>query len=621
MRLYSGSSTQFIDDNVRNQIAEKLRAAYFDHFRYYPAQAEVGAWRNSLRAFSQVLDHCELKDHGIMVEYQLPLTSKRLDCLVCGRDANGLDQAVIVELKQWEKCTTSNTDDTVLTWVGGAHREVLHPSVQVGQYAMYLQDFHSAFYEDHPVGLGACSYLHNYTPVPDDFLYDQCFKEALERWPAFNCDDYEKISTFLQTRLERGNGLEVLKRIERSKLRPSKKLMDHVAAVIRGKREYILLDEQLVVYNRVLACAREGLHSRTRSIILVKGGPGTGKSVIAMNLLGDLLGRGYNSQYATGSRAFTETLRKIIGPRGSAQFKYFNSYADAEPYGVDVLVADEAHRIRENSFNRYTPKKDRSDRQQIDELMRVAKVGVFFIDDDQIVRPGEVGSSELIRKHAETLGCAVHEYTLEALFRCSGSDAFVNWVNNTLGIHRTANVIWERKEAFDFQIFPGPAEVEAAIRDQISRGATGRMTAGFCWPWSGADHEGRLVEDVAVGKYTRPWNARPEARRLASGIPKAIHWAFDPNGINQVGCIYTAQGFEFDYVGVIFGRDLRYDLDQQRWVGHPEESYDSVVKKSNERFLDLVKNTYRVLLSRGMKGCYVCFLDKDTERFFRSRIE
>lgn len=621
MRLYSGNTIQFIEDNVRNQIAEKLRTAFFDHFRYYPGQAEVSSWRNSLRAFSQVLDHGGFNDNGIIVEYQLPLTSKRLDCLVCGRDAVGVDQAVIIELKQWEKCAKSETADTVLTWVGGAQREVLHPSVQVGQYAMYLQDFHSAFYEEHPVGLGACSYLHNYTQTKSDYLYDRAFQESLKRWPVFNADDYTSFSEFLQTRLVKGNGLDVLSRIEKSKLRPSKKLMEHVASVIKGKREYVLLDEQLVVYNKVLACANEGFHDRKRSIVLVKGGPGTGKSVIAMNLLGDLLTKGYNAQYATGSRAFTETLRKIIGPRGSIQFKYFNSYGDAEPNAVDVLVADEAHRIRENSFNRFTPKKARSNQPQIAELMKAAKVGVFFIDDDQVVRPGEVGSSELIRKHAESTGCNLHEYELEAQFRCAGSDAFVNWVNNTLGIHRTANVMWEGKEEFDFRIFPGPKEVEAAIRQKVSEGATGRMTAGFCWPWSDPDREGRLVRDVIVGDYKRPWNAKPEASKLAAGIPKAVLWAFDPTGIEQVGCVYTAQGFEFDYVGVIFGSDLRYDLDGQKWVGYQQESYDSVVKRSKDRFVALVKNTYRVLLSRGMKGCYVCFVDRDTERFFRSRME
>ena len=147
------------------------------------------------------------------------------------------------------------------------------------------------------------------------------------------------------------------------------------------------------------------------------------------------------------------------------------------------------------------------------------------------------------------------------------------------------------------------------------------MTAGFCWSWSQPERDGALVEDVIIGDFKRPWNAKPDAKKLAKGIPKAPLWAYDPNGINQVGCVYTIQGFEFDYVGIIFGKDLVYNFGTQRWEGHPEHSEDPTVKRSKDRFTDLVKNTYRVLLSRGMKGCYVYFMDKDTENFFKSRIE
>ena len=112
----------------------------------------------------------------------------------------------------------------------------------------------------------------------------------------------------------------------------------------------------------------------------------------------------------------------------------------------------------------------------------------------------------------------------------------------------------------------------------------------------------------------------PDATRLAKGIPKAQLWAHHPGGLDQIGCVYTAQGFEFDYAGVIFGRDLRYDFDRQEWIGDKAESGDPVVKRA-KNFTDLIKNTYRVLLSRGMKGCYVFFEDKDTERFWRSRME
>jgi hypothetical protein len=397
--------------------------------------------------------------------------------------------------------------------------------------------------------------------------------------------------------------------------------MDHVASVIRGRPEYVLLDEQRIVYNKVMASAKEGIHDKRRRVILVRGGPGTGKSVIALNLVADLSSKGYNTHYTTGSRAFTGTLRKIIGSRGSAQFKFFNSYSGTKPNVVDVLVADEAHRIRETSNSRFTRASQRSSTTQIDELIQASNVGVFFIDDDQIVRPGEVGSSDLIREHARQQNAVLHEYELEAQFRCAGSDAFLSWINNTLGIRRTPHVIWEHRDAFDFQILPGPIELERAIREKVSCGATGRVTAGFCWEWSKARRDGTLVDDVVVGRYKRPWNAQPEARRLAPGIPPATVWAYDPNGLNQIGCVYTAQGFEFDYVGVIFGKDLCYDFDSQAWVGHPEESHDNVVKRSGDRFVSLVKNTYRVLLSRGMKGCYVHFIDKDTERFFRSRME
>lgn len=225
---------------------------------------------------------------------------------------------------------------------------------------------------------------------------------------------------------------------------------------------------------------------------------------------------------------------------------------DAENNAVDVLVCDEAHRIREVSHNRFTPKAKRTNRPQIEELLEAAKVAVFFIDDKQLVRPNEIGSAAYIVEYAEEQGCRVLEHKLEAQFRCAGSDGFVNWVNNTLAIERTANVLWDAEgEEFDFRIFPSVEELDRAIRQRAEEGFAARVTAGFCWPWSKSNSDGTLVEDVVVGDFRQPWNARPEATKLAAGIPKAPLWATDPGGIEQVGCVYTAQGFEFDYAGVI----------------------------------------------------------------------
>lgn len=620
MRLYSGTSSQFIQDATLNQIADKLSQAFLNYFRYSPHDAEKRAWKNSLRALSNVFQHAKLFDQGVILEYQLPLTSRRLDCLLCGNDNKAHHNAIIIELKQWEKCEDAD-GDKILTWVAGSNKEVLHPSIQVGQYKMYLEDTNTAFHESSiPVHLTACSYLHNYNYYEEDVLLSPKFSEYLADYPLFTGDDVDNLKDYLNEKLQGGKGIEVLNRIENSKYRPSKKLMEHVGNIIKNKREYILLDEQLIVYDKVLSCAKRGFHDKQKAVIIIKGGPGTGKSVIAINLMADLLLKGYNAHYATGSRAFTQTLIQIIGRRGAPQFKYFNSYGQAEYNSIDVLLADESHRIRETSNDRFTPRNIRSNLSQIEELLKAANVSVFFIDDNQIVRPNEIGSANYIKEFANKYKCKIFEYELEAQFRCNGSDAFVNWINNTLGIKRTPNIIWERHEEFDFKIFNSPQELEQAIREKVKEGYTGRMTAGFCWPWSDPDPQGKLIKDVEIGEYQRPWNAKPEARRLAPGIPKAVHWAYDENGINQIGCIYTAQGFEFDYVGVIFGKDLYYNPDKGKWEGRKEFSEDSVVKRGRN-FLDLVRNTYRVLLSRGMKGCYVYFIDKDTERFLRSRIE
>ncbi len=632
MRLYSGTSRQFIEDTIQNQIAEKLRLSFFNYYRYYPPDSEVRSWRNSLRAVKDIFQSAELNDHGVILEYQLPLTSKRLDCLICGKDDKKADNAVIVELKQWEKCLEAQGEREVLTWVGG-ERELLHPSVQVGQYKMYLEDTHEAFYDEtRPIRLNACSYLHNYNYYSDDVIFAPKFGDYLRECPLFTADDVDKLRLFLISWLKSGEGIDILKRIEESKYRPSRKLMNHVSAVVKAKlrgeeieilgvkqKDYVLLDEQLIAYDKVLTEVQQGFHDKQKKIIIIKGGPGTGKSVIALKILADLSGKAYNVQYATGSKSFTETLRKIVGVRASAQFKFFLSYVDADYNEIDVLICDEAHRIREKTVRRFGRP---SGLKQLEELILASKVAVFLIDEDQIVRPKEVGSVSLIKEYASKHNCKISEYELEAQFRCNGSNAFVNWINNTLGIKKTANIMWDQQEEFDFRIFTDPAVMEQTIRSKVNQGFTGRMTAGFCWEWSDPRLDGTLVDDVVIGEYRRPWDAKHNARRLAPGIPRAQFWAYDKNGINQVGCIYTAQGFEFDYIGVIFGKDLCYDFDKQSWVGHKENFADQEVRRSREEeFLKFIKNVYRVLLTRGIKGCYVYFMDKDTERFFKSRIE
>jgi DUF2075 family protein len=539
--------------------------------------------------------------------------------LITGLSVDKKKEAVIVELKQWEK-TEPGDGDKVVTFVGQRERDVLHPSVQVGNYRQYLSDQLVALHEgETSIRLSACSYLHNYSLEKEDPLFEEKFKAVVAKNPVFSKDDVDKLVQYLNRLIPLGDDGSVIDEVVQSKAKPSKKLLDEIHRVVKEDSRYVLLDEQIIAYNRIVAEVKRSAKTGEKAAVIIRGGPGTGKSVIALNVMGELSRLGHNTHYVTGSKAFTETIRKILGTRGAQQVKFFNSYMAAEAGAIDVMVCDEAHRIRKTSNNMYTKKDKRSKKSQLEELFDASKVAVFFIDDRQIVRPDEIGSSALIAEFAKTHGIRLYECDLTAQFRCNGSDAFINWVNHTLGIEVTANPFWEASNPYEFKIFGSPEELEKAIHAKVEEKATARMSAGFCWKWSDPDSSGNLLDDVVVGDWKRPWDAKPGAGRLAKGIPPAALWAYDPNGIGQVGCVYTAQGFEFDYIGVIIGKDLIYRSDQG-WVGVKEESCDSMVKRSKDKFVDLVKNTYRVLLTRGMKGCYVYFMDEETRKFFESRI-
>ena len=621
--LYWGTTSAFVEHTKQNEIADRLKQAFFDHYGWNPPESEVRSWRNSLKALSNAIELGGLDDHGLLLEYQLPLTSKRLDAMITGHDRDGRPGAVIVELKQWtDDVAPSRVEGLVTVRYGSGRKETLHPSAQVGQYRQYLADAHETFHEGN-VALRACAYLHDFSHDDQSELLSPRHANVLGLYPLFAGDRVTELVEFLNDHLGDGHGIGVLRSVREGKYRPHKKLLDHTAQMIHGEPSYVLLDEQQVVFKSILARVAEARDLDTKAVFVIRGGPGTGKSVLALNLVAELAANGYAVHHATGSAAFTNTVRKRVGSRAAGMFTFFNSYLNAEDDTLDVLVCDEAHRIRKHSWDRFR-KKDAVDpnRPQLDELLSVARVGVFFIDDLQAVKRDEIGSSHDIERLAAHHGAEVHEFQLEAQFRCGGSDGFVRWIESTLGIRRTANALWTGDDNFDLDIVDSPQELEALIRQRADEGHTSRLVAGYCWPWSAPRDDGTLANDIEVEGWSRPWNARPNATGLAEGIPKSYFWASEPGGIDQVGCIYTAQGFEVDYVGVIFGNDLVY-RPREGWIGRKEFSYDGGLKRgtSDEDFTRLVKNTYRVLLSRGLKGASVYFADEKTRDFVESRID
>ena len=552
-----------------------------------------------------------LDDVQVLVEYQLPLTSYRADVVLVGAHPAGGVSAVIVENKQW---TAGEIEDVVERVVVVGHRQLLHPQQQVANYAQYLRDFNQLA-SDGTLKVNGLAYLHNATAAQLGGLRTAALADVAQ-FPLFSGDDDGALVEFLQGRLTPAGAAGACDAFLHARTRPSKRLLDHVQTQIKGQPVFTLLDEQQVVYDLVLHAVAESRRSNTKKVVIVTGGPGTGKSVIALQLVAALAKQGRNISHVIGSRAFITTLRKLVGSRAGQLFRYTHVFGDAEPNELDAVIVDEAHRLRAVSTTRFTPKHKISGIPQVDELVQVARVPVFLLDEHQVVRPEEIGTVAAIRQAAVRNRAEVIQVDLNGQFRCAGSAGYIAWVDALLCLDGRQPQPWPPSDPFDLSVVDTPEALQAWVNAHAHAGHTARLSAGFCWPWSDPRADGTLVEDVQIGSWHLPWNAKPDKK--AVDAPSASFWATDPRGVNQVGCIYTAQGFEYDYGAVILGADLVWRTDH--WVADPTRSRDPVVKRA-ANFPELAKHTYKVLLTRGLLGCAIHSVDPKTQDFLHALVE
>ncbi|MEU9194306.1 DUF2075 domain-containing protein [Streptomyces hundungensis] len=603
-----------LDSSLHLHLTEQFTRAH----GYRPNASETRSWERSIPALTAVLNDAGLGDVEVMLEYALPMSSKRADAVLAGfHPRTGDPSYVVVELKQWSD-VVPDEDDPVLCHVPSYGQPVLNPIEQVRRYCEYLTNFNGAV-AGRPERVGGVAFLHNATAFDVAAL---CEIES-ERGQLFSGDTRGGLIDYVRARLSPGcSGAAAADALLTGKTVPSKQLMSVAAQEVREREQFVLLDEQQVAYRKVLSAVRKAQQSDHKEVVVITGGPGTGKSVVALSLLGELYRRGVPALHATGSQSFTKTMRKVAGVRKREVqdlFKYFNSFMTTEKNSLDVLVCDEAHRIRETSANRYTPAARRTGRQQIDELIDVAKVPVFLLDEHQVVRPGEMGTVEDIRAAAARRGLNCPVVRLESQFRCGGSDAYLRWVVRLLGLESGGPVMWDPDDRMRLLLADSPEEMEGFLDSRRGQGYSARMSAGYCWQWSPEPKPGQpLPADVRIGAWARPWNLRGD--RSVAGAPPSALWATDPAGFGQIGCVYTAQGFEYDWSGVIIGPDLVWR--GNRWVTDRTASKDPVFKRSTpDADVDrLIRNTYKVLLTRGMVGTVVHSTDRETQERLRELV-
>lgn len=586
------------------------------------APAEQNSWKRSLPALSADLSDTGLGDVEMLVEYHLPLTSQRADVVLAGtHPLTGEASYVVVELKQWSAAYAFEGDPEILEVPGIPGGPRLHPVIQVRGYCEYLLDFVRVM-ADYSDPLAGMAYLHN---ASDPALTKDLLAVPVSTTGRlFTAADKRAMLDFLRSRLSPGSGRQAADLLINSPIAPSKPLLKLAAAEIRDRPQFQLIGNQQLAVDLVMHAVEHARAGNTKRVIAVTGGPGSGKSVIALSLLGELARRGRSSVHATGSRSFTQTLRKVAGaraPKIKALFKYFNQFMAADPNGLDVLISDEAHRIRNTSVDRYTRAELRTDRPQIDELIAAARVPVFLLDEHQVVRPGEMGTLTQIERYAKSLGLDFQHISLDEQFRCGGSEEYVRWVIRLLGLaEEEPPGRWSGDPQFQVQLADSPEEMESLLVDQMQQGYSARITAGYCWPWSDARADGTLVPDVRIDTWARPWNSKSD-RRIGEAPPSAL-WATEEGGFGQVGCIYTAQGFEYDWNGVILGPDLVWRGGKFVSVRHANRDPDFRNSKAvpDEKFNILVRHVYKVLLTRGMIGTVIYSTDRETREALRSLV-
>lgn len=620
MLIYDGLKSDFMADTENDVLETKLYDTIKQKMNRSTGLSELNSWRNSLKEMYITLNDSAIpSDAGVAIEYNIPQTSKRVDFLISGYDDNNKGNVIIIELKQWEQLQAVEGHEAIVeTYTGGANRRVVHPSYQAWSYAALIKDYNQ-YVQDEDVELHPCAYLHNYPRKDNDPLDAKQYEDILSDAPAFTYGQRDALRNFIKKNIKTGDGEDTLVKIEHGKIKPSKQLQDSICGMLKGNKEFIMLDEQKVVYETILNLSTKCQKDNKKRTIIVEGGPGTGKTVVAINLLAELTKRDQFAQYVSKNSA----PRIVYGYKlkGSMKrnsvdnlFKGSGCYTDAPLNSIGTILADEAHRLNEKSGMFQNLGEN-----QIKEIIHASRCSVFFIDESQRVTTSDIGSVEEIEKWAQKEHSEVFRMELISQFRCNGSDGYLAWVDDVLQIRDTANYDLEGID-YDIRICDSPMEMEHIILEKNSIRNRARILAGYCWNWPKETRNDVNYHDIKIGDYGISWN-------LDGGDAFAIN----PDSVHEAGCIHTSQGLEFDYVGVIIGDDMRYengeiitDYSKRAKTDQSMKGIKGIAKnnpqEANRLADEIIKNTYRTLMTRGMKGCYVYCTDSKLSEYLKERL-
>jgi len=616
MIVYSATKNSFQSDVLSGDIENIILDAYKAATGRSTGISEINSWKNSLQYMERVLADNDIpSDSGVAIEYHIPQSSKRIDFILTGNDTTNRETAILIELKQWQSANLTDKDGVVTTRFKHGEIETAHPSYQAWSYKQLLLDFNETVNEEN-IQLYPCAYLHNYDE-DDQIINNDFYSEYTSEAPLFLKHDAVKLREFIKSHVRYGDKSKIMYRIDHGKIKPSKNLADKLSSMLNHNKEFTMIDDQKIVFETALKLAINS-SEKNKNVLIVEGGPGTGKSVVAINLLVTLIDKQLVTQYISRNSAPREVYEaKLTGSFKKSHisnlFSGSGSYHSQDANIYDCLVVDEAHRL-----NRKSGMFSNLGENQIKEIINSSKFSVFFIDENQKVTLKDIGDKDEIRNWASVLGANVTELSLESQFRCNGSDGYLSWLDNTLQIKETANTQLDSKD-YHFEVIDSPQELHDLIIEKNEMNNKARLVAGYCWKW--VSKKNPELKDIVIGDYKATWNLNSHGQS----------WIIHHNSVTEVGCIHTCQGLEVDYIGVIIGPDMI--VRNGKIIARPEErastdkSVHGMKKLLTEepeltklRLDQIIKNTYRTLMTRGQKGCYIYCTDNETQEYFKNLI-
>jgi DUF2075 family protein len=617
MLVYRSTKEGFQTDVNTGNIDLIIKQAVLEKLHRNTSEKEIDSWSNSLLFMSNILNDNEIPyNTGVAIECQIPQTSKRIDFILSGKDENNKDNVIIIELKQWKNAEITSKDGIVRTALGKGLHETSHPSYQAWSYAAMMEDFSETVQEDN-ISLSPCAYLHNYEE--DDVIRNIFYKDYLDKAPVFLKRDTINLRSFIRRFVRIGDDGSIMYRIDKGKIRPSKQLSDSLVSLLKGNKEFIMVDEQKLVYETALWLTNKA-QTEGKKVLIVEGGPGTGKSVVAINLLVEITKRGLITQYVTKNAApryvyqskLTGTITKT---RFAALFQGSGVFYDSIPDEFDALIVDEAHRLNAKS-GMFKNKGEN----QVLEIINASKCSIFFIDEDQKVTMTDIGTKDEIIKNAKLQNAEIHELELSSQFRCNGSDAYLSYLDNLLQIRETANLDIANLN-YEFKVVDSPDILREIIFEKNKEKNSARLVAGYCWDWKSKNNLKEFDIKFPEYNFEMQWNLDKDS----------MLWIMKPDSVNEIGCIHTCQGLEIDYIGVIIGEDLIVRNNTVLVDPSKRSKMDSSIKgykklmntdpdKAKKLIKAIIKNTYRTLMTRATKGCYVYSVDKETNEWFKKQV-